>query len=143
VPHDIKVIEWGSNRSRIEQRFEHRLNPRIATELSLEDGINSVRAILPLCYFDAEGCAEGISMLKSYRKQWDDIRGVWKNEPRHDMASHGSDAFQYLACAYRDYVPPKPVDPDRHKPRWCGDGRFTVNDLLKIHDGGDQTRIKV
>jgi len=35
-------------------------HPKIATELSVEDGINAVRAILPLCHFDAEACSEGI-----------------------------------------------------------------------------------
>jgi hypothetical protein len=79
-------------------------------------------------------------MLKNYRKQWDDIRGVWKNEPRHDMASHGSDAFRYLACAYREYVPPPP--PKDTRPRWLGDGRFTVDDMLRLHERADR-RIRV
>jgi hypothetical protein len=52
-------------------------------------------------------------------------------------------ALRTLACAYRDFVPPKPVDPDAGKPRWCGDGRFTVDDLLACHTGpnGPQPRI--
>ena len=37
--------------------FAQRLTPQIATELSVEDGINAVRAILPLCEFAAAGCA--------------------------------------------------------------------------------------
>ena len=34
VPHDARVTEWGTDRSRIEQMFMQRLNPQIATELT-------------------------------------------------------------------------------------------------------------
>jgi hypothetical protein len=108
VPHDAKVTEWGSDRSRIEQMFAKGLNPHVPTQLHLADGINAVRAILPLCEFDAEGCAEGLSMLKAYRKEWDEVRGCWKDAPRHDLASDGADGFRTMACAYRDLAPPAP-----------------------------------
>jgi hypothetical protein len=31
--------------------------------------------------------------------EWDDERGVWKDRPRHDDASHGADAFLTFACS--------------------------------------------
>jgi hypothetical protein len=62
--------------------FAKRLNPCIPTEMDLADGINAVRAILPLCEWEADACSEGLSMLKSYRKEWDDSRGCWKDRPR-------------------------------------------------------------
>jgi hypothetical protein len=142
VPHDARVTEWGSDKSRIEQMFAKSLRPNIPTELDLADGINAVRAILPLCEFDAEACSEGLQMLKAYRKEWDEMHGCWKDRPRHDTASHGADAFRTLACAYRDLAPSKPVDPDADKPRWAGDGRFTVNDLIDLHKGS-RIRIRV
>ena len=37
-------------------------------------------------------------------KEWDEGRGVWKDRPRHDNASHGADAFLTFACS--DYTPP-------------------------------------
>ena len=40
--------------------------------------------------------------LKNYRKEWDDERGVWRDRPRHDAASHGADAFRSFAMTYRD-----------------------------------------
>ena len=39
------------------------------------------------------------------RKEWDEDRGVWKDRPRHDDASHGADAF--LTFAYSGYQPPE------------------------------------
>jgi hypothetical protein len=141
VPHDARVTEWGSDRSRIEQMFAQRLNPQIATELDLADGINAVRAILPICEFDAQACAEGISMLKSYRKEWDEIRGCWKDRPRHDMASHGADAFRYLAAAYRDLAPPPPVVDKTPKVDARGIWVITPDDLKSLMGRSDRPRV--
>jgi hypothetical protein len=46
----------------------------------------------------------GLRRLRAYRKEWDESRGVWKDRPRHDDASHGADAF--LTFAYSNYAPP-------------------------------------
>jgi hypothetical protein len=58
------------------------------------------RQVLPTCIFDPEGCEEGIKVLDNYRKQWNDMLGVWRNEPLHDWASHGSDAFEQFARGF-------------------------------------------
>jgi hypothetical protein len=42
----------------------------------VDDGINSVRQLLPFCQFDEGPTAEGVKCLKNYRKEWDDERGV-------------------------------------------------------------------
>jgi hypothetical protein len=39
------------------------------------DGINSCRAILPVCAFNEGPCAEGLKVLKAYRKEWDEEHG--------------------------------------------------------------------
>jgi hypothetical protein len=136
-PHDARVTEWGSNKSRIEQLMDKGFKPRIATEMSIDDGINAVRAILPSCHFDAEACAEGIKMLKNYRKEWDENLGAWKSTPRHDIHSHGSDSFRYMAIMQRDIKweePPKPkVNPVYMADAVTGvlKSNFTLNDAIK------------
>jgi hypothetical protein len=82
----------------------------------VDDGINASRSLLAICQFDAGPCAEGIKCLKNYRKDWDGERGVWKDRPRHDSASHGADAFRSLAMSWRDVpievtTPTGPLDP--------------------------------
>jgi len=47
---------------------------------------------------------EAAKRLRAFRKEWDDDRGVWKDRPRHDDASHGADAFLTFACS--GYTPP-------------------------------------
>ena len=68
--------------------------PRVAL---IKDGIEAVRQILPTVWMDAAGCAEGITALDSYRKEWNDRLGVWKDTPLHDENSHLSDAFRQFA----------------------------------------------
>ena len=98
-PHDMINIEFGTGRTRFEMAEElfkgTRLN--IVPKLSKEEGINAVRAILPLCNFDKARCHAGLDGLKNYRKEWDEKNQVYKNSPVHDWASDPADAFRYMA----------------------------------------------
>ena len=57
-------------------------------------GINNVRRILPLCYFDKVNCEKGINALRSYRRLYDEGRKTWGNQPYHDWTSDFADAFR-------------------------------------------------
>src|SRR5262245_44310014 len=112
LPLDSRVKEWGSSRTRIEQFVDLMgVRPRICPAHSLEDGINAVRATLPLCWFAEDECSTGIRHLKAYRKDWDDERGVWKDKPRHDSSSHAADALRYLSMAWREISPDPVAEP--------------------------------
>lgn len=86
-------------------------------QLAMELGINPIRVVprttsvggdinnyvkpaIPMTWFDEKRCAQGIKHLDNYRKEWDDKRGVWKERPLHDEASHGADAFRTYAVAF-------------------------------------------
>ena len=114
LPHDGRVKEWGTGRTRTEQGIEKGMHPRIPTAMSKADGINAVRAVLQISTFDAAGCAEGLKVLKNYKRQWNDRIGAWMSEPLHNEASHGADAERTLACAYRE-VHVVPVDPEQQQ----------------------------
>lgn len=96
-PHDLRVKEWAADESRLKRASELGINFVLAQtpqEISLEDGIEAVRALLPRCIFDEERCSAGIAGLEHYRKEWDPVHGVWKDQPLHDWASHPADAFR-------------------------------------------------
>lgn len=99
VPHDAKVKEWGSGRTRIEQMEALGLKPELVPDHRLMDGIGAAREVLARCRFDAVRCQDGIEALKQYRADFDEERKVLKPTPRHDWTSHGADAFRYLAMA--------------------------------------------
>jgi phage terminase large subunit len=89
--------------------------PNLVTVLpndDIEKGVQAVRRLLPVCYFDEAKCSEmgGIATLESYHREWDDKRKMFKDVPCHDWASHGADAFRSLALGIPQslqYVPPK------------------------------------
>jgi hypothetical protein len=58
--------------------------------------IQAVRGILPRCVFDKEKTKMGYEALKQYRREWDEKRNCFKNQPLHDWTSHGADAFRIL-----------------------------------------------
>lgn len=98
VPHDAQAKELGTGKSRLEVLESLGLkNIRIAPMHRVEDGINAVRVMIPKCWFDATKCSRGIDALKLYRAEYDDKLQTLKPRPVHDWASHGADAFRYLA----------------------------------------------
>lgn len=102
LPHDVQVREFGSGKSRMEVMQTLGLKPiTVAPQLRVDDGIQAVRSMLGQCWFSAEHCQDGIECLKQYHREWDDNNLVWKGTPKHDWASHGADAFRYLAIGYR------------------------------------------
>lgn len=135
-PHDAKVEEWGTGRTRLESLISQDIRPELVPDHSVDDGINAAREIFGICWFDAEECADGLKALKAYRKEWDEKHGVWKDTPRHDWASDGSDSFRYLAMAYRERVPKA----EKPKGRTLNNG-LTLNDLWKAHEKPTYSRI--
>ena len=95
APHDIKVRELGTGKSRLEIAQGLGIDFDICPDHSVVDGIEEVRNNLFKCWFDEARCADGIKSLKAYRKDWDEKHGTWRSKPRHDWASHASDAFRY------------------------------------------------
>jgi phage terminase large subunit len=102
LPHDVRVKELGSGKSRLETLDALGISPvTIAPQLMVDDGIQAVRSMLKNCWFDAERCDRGIDALRQYHREYDDNGKVWRSRPAHDWASHGADAFRYLAVGYR------------------------------------------
>ncbi|WP_163836863.1 terminase [Spartinivicinus ruber] len=108
APHDIDNREFaGDGKTRRELAREgydidgqnYSIRFHVVPKLGIDEGIESVRELLPRCAFEAAKCEQGISCLENYRKEWDDKRGVWKDKPLHDWSSHGADAFRYFAVA--------------------------------------------
>lgn len=116
LPHDAQAHELGSGRSIEEQMKSAGLKVRIVKKLSVADGIAAARAIFGRCWFDREKCADGLQALRHYRYEEDEKLSTYKREPLHDWASHGADAFRYLAVAIQEVnLAPKPPS-SRPKP---------------------------
>lgn len=101
APHDIAVRELGTGKTRLDTARQNGIDFEVAPRPERkEDAIQAARNLLTYCYFDEKHCEQGLAALAAYRKEWDEKKGTWKNQPRHDWASHGADAFQVLAAAH-------------------------------------------
>jgi hypothetical protein len=97
LPHDVRVRELGTGKSRLEMLEEAGLEIKIAPRMSLDDGIQAVRRILPRCWFNVPKVQTGLNCLRNYRRDYDEKRKIFYERPLHDWSSHGSDSFRYLA----------------------------------------------
>jgi phage terminase large subunit len=105
-PHDIRVRELGTGKSRFEVASSLGIQFDIAPNISIADGINAVRNILPRCWFNSDTCSDGIDALTHYRREFVDKTAEFRTKPLHDWTSHGADSFRYFAVGYR---PPSTV----------------------------------
>jgi phage terminase large subunit len=71
VPHDAKIKEWGSGRTRVETMQRINLHPDLVPLATVADGINAVRRVLPLCVFHPR-CETGIQAMEQYHREWND-----------------------------------------------------------------------
>lgn len=99
MPHDIAVRELGTGRSRLEIARELGIEVAPASKLTLADGIEAVRSLLPIMVFDRRRCATGIDALRQYRATWDDKLDTQRAQPLHSWESHGADALRSYATA--------------------------------------------
>lgn len=96
LPHDAKVHELGSGKTRQEVFHGLGCSTVMAPNQNVHEGINQVRDFIPNCWFDRDECKTLIEALLAYRSEYDEVKNVHRVTPIHDWASHWADAFRYL-----------------------------------------------
>lgn len=130
LPHDAKAKTLASMGKSVQEQFiegGERDGQRvpgvgwgaveIVPSLSVQDGIQAVRKMLPRTYFDLS-CDEdtgagfsGLEALSQYRREYDEAHKVFREKPLHDWTSNPADAMRMLAVAYqaeKAAAPPPP-----------------------------------
>jgi hypothetical protein len=117
APHDVAVRELGTGKSRLEMAMElgiiFRVLPRVSQKMQSEvsERIEQSRRMISRCWFDEVECKKGLEALRSWRREINNRTGELSQRPLHNWASHGSDAFTYLAMGLQERVTvrrPKP-----------------------------------
>lgn len=104
IPHDARARDLSTGRS-IEQLMYSlglrrlRVIPRVGSK---RDSINAARMILPKAMFDSTNCERGLKALYNYRRKWNEKNSCFDDNPVHDWASNGSDAFQQVGLGIRE-----------------------------------------
>lgn len=133
LPHDAKAKSLQTGRSIIETFLQNGIRPQLVPEMSLQDGIEAARQVLPMCWFNEPKVYTGLEHLRAYSREWDERAQTFKNKPKHDNHSHASDSFRYFALVAKRSarrmvapgVPPEIVTPAEQRVHY----QFTLDDL--------------
>lgn len=101
-PWDLTIHDLGTGKTRIETARDMGLKFTPVKKIGVAEGIEACRNLLPRCWFNKETTESGVNCLKSYRKEWDEARQVFKSTPLHDWSSHAADSFRTLAVGIKD-----------------------------------------
>jgi len=107
LPHDARAKTLGSDGKSIVEKLSRYLGQStlaIVPNLSITDGIQAVRTVLPRCWFDHKcnkDSTDGVEALRQYQREYDEDKKAFKTTPKHDWASDSADSFRYLAVAER------------------------------------------
>lgn len=80
-------------------------------------GIEAARSIFGQCVFDKANTVDGVQCLKHYAYKRDEETGAVSKEPKHDIYSHGADAFLTFAQHYKKPVLVTRPDPFKSRPQ--------------------------
>ncbi len=99
APHDIKVREFTSGMSRLEKARQLGISFTVASDLSIEDGIEAVRSTFSKMWVDERNCSPLLKALGNYRQEYDIKKKVYKSQPLHDWSSHFADCARYMCIS--------------------------------------------
>ena len=121
-PHDGGSKDLSSGKERSTTMRELGVRVTVRPRYDVADSINAARLLLPRCYFDESATAKGLTSLKNYQRVWDAKNQIFQDKPKHDWASHGSDAFRLLAMCLR----PGEDRDNRHKMKRVADNNWNI-----------------
>lgn len=128
LPHDAAVREMSTGKSRVQivRDLLKGVRVNVLPKYDVADSINAVRMLLSKCWFDASMTEKGLKALKEYQRRYNPKTQTFERTPLHNWASHGADAFRYLAMGLKE----SNTDDDN-----SGSGRrqrYAVSDFLVV-----------
>ena len=113
-PHDITTRDPTYNRTRISLVEDMGITDYvIVPKQDPADRRNAMKMIFPRCYFDdTKGDNEyGVQAMQQYRREWDEVKQIFKPKHLDNWAAHPADAAGTFAQGYEEKVqskkPPK------------------------------------
>lgn len=95
LPHDRKVRELGTGKTREEVFRECGCTVRAVPDLGLDEGISQVALMLPHMWFNRDTTKHLREAMSAYRSEYDEVKRIHKLTPTHDWSSHIADAIRY------------------------------------------------
>lgn len=104
-PHDLNQREKSTGRSLRDFARDMKVMFEVVEQHKIEERIEATRQCLPNCRI-SDKLVYAIEVLEHYRRKKNDTlsteeKPVFQDAPLHDWASHGADAFGYMAHQWR------------------------------------------
>lgn len=97
APHDIVNRDHTTLATRKKTAADLGIEFQVTPRQSVDDGIEAARNLLPRCRFNSPQVDRGLDSLRSYEREYDAKMKRFKDNPKHNWASHGADGFRILA----------------------------------------------
>ena len=100
VPHDGVKHDFNTAKNTID--FGRDLGVHVEAVDRPSNKINAIQSSRRMCYktrFNKENTERLIECLSNYAKEFDEAKGIYKDAPLHNWASHGYDCFQTMTLA--------------------------------------------
>lgn len=97
APHDIKVRELTSGKSRLEIAENLGIKFDIIPSTSLEAGIERAKLTFSHLWVDREKCQVWLDNIARYKRKWLEDKGMFSDKPDHDFTSHSADEYRYAS----------------------------------------------
>lgn len=125
APHDIKATDLGTGKTRLETARALGWPFLEVPDIGVDNGINAARLLMPRMWFDEQKCQQFLDALGQYRQEWDERKGMFRDQPLHDWASHPADMFRYTAVVEDKMVmAERPAPAPAIPPRVGGSGAW-------------------
>jgi len=116
LPHDAEAnsIDTGKTRVQTIKDLWAGIETEIVPKLSVDDGIAKGKLMFPHLWIDEQNCERFLDYIAQYQQEWDDKKGMYKENPRHDFTSHAGDVHRYASViedkmtneTYKPYTQP-------------------------------------
>ncbi|MEN6537932.1 MAG: hypothetical protein ABFD60_07880 [Bryobacteraceae bacterium] len=105
LPNDANITGYSANKSTYEVFCEAFRDVILLDKIPVQQGIDMGRNLFSRLVIDEDKCGmpqednlpSGLDSLGNYRREWDDKKQEYRQEPVHDEYSHGADGFRYGA----------------------------------------------
>ena len=135
LPHDSKSKTLQTGRSTLEQFIQQGFPVRLAPKLSIQDGINAARLIMPTVWFDSVRCYDGIEALRAYKRQFNEVTNSFSDHPLHDWSSNGADGFRVFSTVTKPKKLMARSEDELMVSGWTLDELFDDYDRSRINTG--------
>lgn len=104
APHDIQSTDISTGTTRFETAKKLGIVFETLPAVPIGDRINAGKLLFDRLWIDKVKCNFFIEAIPHYKKEFDNKRGIFKDNPLHNWASHAADQFTYAALAEQKMI---------------------------------------